>query len=204
MNAEQVAALLAYASAADPRIRRNDPDELRLQVRFWHGQLAGVDFDAARGAVDAHYSRAGVDAVLPGDVRAGARGSETDRHPAYRPLRDAVAASDRAAGGPPTAALPPGTADRMSVAEARARLGAALSAIAAKRAVPAESPTGYVPKRQRPTSPPQPAADGRGRVVTVCHRCACDIPAPDGWDPTDPGGPRLHCGPCRAELGGAP
>lgn len=202
MNIEQVAALLAYASAADPRIRRNDPDERRLQVRFWHGQLTSVDFDAACRAIDTHYSQAGVDAILPGDVRSGARGSE---HPAYRPLRDAIEAADRAAGGASMPALPAGAEARAAAQEARARLTEALDMVAAKRVIPAESPTGYVPKRQRgpvrrDSSLRLPVTDRAGRRLTVCHRCVADIPAPDGWDATDPDAPKLYCGRCRAEL----
>lgn len=114
MNADQVAALLAYASAADPRIRRNDPDERRLQIRFWHGQLAAMDFDAACRAVEAHYSRAGVDAVLPGDVRQGAK-----EHPSSRPLAEVIRELPASGEGP-----------------GRAEYRQALAEFAAKRALP--------------------------------------------------------------------
>jgi hypothetical protein len=202
----EVAGLLAYASALDPRVRRVEPEQRQAQVVAWSTLLHDVDPAAARDAIAAHYSRAGVDAVLPGDVRSGARGSETARHPAYRPLAESVAAADAAAGGSRMPALPAGAEARAAAEEARARLGEALDLLAAKRVIPPDSPTGYVPKRQRgPVRRDQvrrlPATDRSGRALTVCHRCAGDIPAPDGWDATDEDAPKLHCGRCRRELG---
>jgi hypothetical protein len=208
MTPEEVAALLAYASAADPRIRRKDPEELRLQVRFWHGQLVNVDLAAARRAVEAHYAQPGVDAVLPGDVRSGARGSDAERHPAYRPLREAISAADEAAGGSPMPALPPGPGDRQSVEEARARLAAAFDRVAAARALPDGDgrPTGFDPRRRMSVdwrNRPQRrdvTHDRRGRPLTACHRCVGDMLMPDGWDPTNPESPPVHCGPCLHEM----
>lgn len=79
MNLEQTTALLAYASAIDPRIRRNDPVERQLQVRAWHAQLARIEPQDAAGAVDEHYSRPGADAALPGDIAGRARAVATAR-----------------------------------------------------------------------------------------------------------------------------
>lgn len=94
MTPEEVAGLLAYASAVDPRIRRKDPAELLLQVEAWHTQLAQVALGPAKQAVDAHYSRPGVDAILPGDVRHGAGDSAQARHPSARPMREVIAELD--------------------------------------------------------------------------------------------------------------
>lgn len=77
MTPDETAALLAYASAIDPRIRRNDPAERRLQVAAWHTQLADVQPADAKTAVDAHYARAGADAALPGDIATRARAACT-------------------------------------------------------------------------------------------------------------------------------
>jgi hypothetical protein len=201
MTPEQTAALLAYASAADPRIRRKDPDELRLQVRFWHGQLSDVDPDPARRAVEAHYRQAGADAILPGDVRAGARGSDATRHPSARTPAEALAA---ASGGRELDAAP---ADRAAVEAAKARVAAAVAAVSAKWATP--SATGYVPKRNRsvglaaargPRRNLGPMTDRQGRALTVCHRCVADVPAPDGWDATNPAAPKVYCGRCQHKL----
>ncbi len=70
MTPDEVLALIAYASAIDPRVRRNDPAEGDLQVEGWHAQLGRFDFAVARAAVDGHYARADAQAVLPGDIRA--------------------------------------------------------------------------------------------------------------------------------------
>lgn len=91
MTPEEIQALLGYASAIDPRIRRNDPDERMLQVRAWHKILATTPFDDAREAVDRHYAAPDADALMPGDVKAGAGQTSTSRLPAYRPMREVLA-----------------------------------------------------------------------------------------------------------------
>lgn len=203
MTPEQTAALLAYASAADPRIRRKDPEELRLQVRFWHGQLADVDPAAAKRAVEAHYAAAGADAILPGDVRSGARGSDAARHPSARSVAEAL---DAAGGARELDAAP---ADRAVVEAAKTRVAEAVAEVSAKWATP--SATGYVPKRVRPVGlaaargPRRnlgPMTDRSGRALTVCFRCVCDLPAPDGWDATNPDAPKVYCGRCQHALAG--
>lgn len=79
MTPEQTAALLGYISATDPRVRRNDPDERRLQIRAWHTQLADIDPRDAAAAADAHYAQPGPTAALPGDIAGRARAATTAR-----------------------------------------------------------------------------------------------------------------------------
>ncbi len=74
MTQDEVRALLAYASAIDPRVRRNDSAERSAQTSAWHSLLGRYLFSDARAAVDEHYSRAAADAILPGDVRARCAG----------------------------------------------------------------------------------------------------------------------------------
>lgn len=200
MNRAEVAQLLAYAAAFDKRTI-GDAD-----VLAWYDVLDRTPYEPAKAAVREWY-REHPEPVTPAHIHRVMRGSEVDRSPAYRPLREAIAVADAAAGGR-MPALPAGAEGRIAVEEARVRLAEALDLVAAKRVVPADSPTGYVPKRQRgPVRRDQvrrlPAADRSGRRLTVCHRCACDIPAPDGWDATDEDAPKLYCGRCRIELGEA-
>jgi hypothetical protein len=203
MTPEQTAALLSYAAAIDPRIRRNDPDERRLQAVAWHAQLRIVDPDPARAAVDAHYARAGADALMPGDIRERVtdRGSAQDQHPAYRPLADAVAAAEHEAGGTDLPALPAAGTPRLGPEQARAALEAAFRRIAAGRPVPDPAPTGYVAERSRHSPRREPATRipaPMGAATTLCHGsgCAADIQAPAGWDPADQRSPRLYCTAC--------
>jgi len=39
-----------------------------------------------------------------------------------------------------------------------------------------------------------------GRPITVCFRCATDIPAPPGWRADDRESPPLYCEPCQVAL----
>lgn len=39
-----------------------------------------------------------------------------------------------------------------------------------------------------------------GHAITVCFRCACDVPVPAGWNPRDREAPPVHCQPCTAAL----
>jgi hypothetical protein len=66
---DEVRTVLAYASAIDPRIRRNDPDERRLQVAAWHAQLGALDITDARVAIDQHYAADDPPALMPGRLR---------------------------------------------------------------------------------------------------------------------------------------
>jgi hypothetical protein len=118
MTPDQTAALLAYAAAIDPRIRRNDPDERRLQAAAWHTQLRHIDPDPARRAVDAHYARPRADAALPGDIRHGAQAfTEPTRLPQLPPVPEVPS---------------------LAVQANKARLYRLIATIAAKRAVPGD------------------------------------------------------------------
>lgn len=198
MNRAEVAQLLAYAAAFDKRTI-GDAD-----VLAWYDVLDRTPYEPAKAAVREWY-REHPEPVTPAHIHRVMRGSDSDRSPAYRPLREAIEAADRAAGGSSMPALPAGPEARAAAAEARARLTEALDLVAARRVIPEDSPTGYVPKRQRgsvrrDSSLRLPPTDRAGRRLTVCHRCVADIPAPDGWDATDPDAPKLYCGRCRAEL----
>jgi hypothetical protein len=210
MTPEETAKLLAYASAVDPRIRRKDPDELRLQIVAWHKQLGSVPLEPARAAVDAHYAAGGVDAILPGDVRSAASGSAAERHPSARSVAEALAEIEAQVVGDRTPVeLPPGMDEPAAREAARARVEQALRQVAAQRALPDESsPTGYVPRRVRrvglaaacgPRRNLGPTHDAAGRPLTVCHRCVADIPAPEGWDPASEDSPKLYCGRCQPD-----
>lgn len=199
MNRAEVARLLAYAAAFDKRTI-GDAD-----VLAWHDVLDRTAYEPAHAAVREWY-REHSEPISPANINQGVRGTEIDRSPAYRPLREAIAAADAAAGDSPMPALPAGVEGRAAAEEARSRLAEALAGITAKRALPDERPTGYTPRRQRPRGPRHrrpdlPTHDGRGRALTVCHRCVADIPAPDGWDPTDEDAEKVCCGRCRHELG---
>lgn len=230
MTPDEVQAVLAYASAVDPRIRRNDPAERQLQVAAWHAQLQHVDVGDAKAAVDRHYSAVGADALMPAQVRAliGA-----EQHPGYRPLTEALDAAEHGPGDrlatdrdEPVPAIE-GPAPRSG----REALQAAFDELAGRMRASAEAqpsaPTGYVRRRDRgqPSSRSAPETSRRlgkaqrerggrvvdgmtaaqreraGKAITVCHGCAMDIPAPDGWDPASVKSPPLYCGRCMNRLG---
>lgn len=187
MTPQQVQALLGYASAIDPRIRRNDPGERQLQVAAWHAQLQHTDPADARAAVDAHYARPTPEPPMPGDIRSLSIARANERAERHAP------ASTLAIEGRPLRPRP------------QFDLAAASAAIAARWAAPLA------------TNPPPPRSDRRprqpirhtetdadrarhGRPKTICFRCADSIPAPPGWDPTDPASPPTYCGPCQTTL----
>lgn len=200
MTRAEVAALLAFAARWDKRTI-GDAD-----VAAWHDVLGDMpaDWDRASGAIVAWY-REHREPVAPSDVRAGMRGSGADRHPSSRPLRQVLAELEQATGGgTDLPALPAGAADRVAAEAAKTRLDETIAGLSARWAAPAA--TGYVPRRQRidPRAPrtrrtPLPTRDAAGQLLTVCHRCVGDIPAPDGWRADDPKSPKLFCGPCTAE-----
>lgn len=235
MSPNEVAVLLTYASAIDPRVRRVDDEQRRLQVSAWHAQLEHVSAADARAAVDRHYSVVGADALMPAQVRAlvGA-----EQHPGYRPLAEALDAAEHGPGDrlaadrdEPVPAIE-GPAPRSG----REALQTAFDELADRMRASAEaqpsSPTGYVRRRDRGQaanrSAPEtskrlgaeqrearrrgeraePAVDGKtdaeraraGKPITICHGCAVDIPAPDGWDPHDVTSPALYCGRCMNRL----
>ncbi len=184
MSPDEVRALLGYASAIDPRIRRNDPGERQLQVAAWHAQLERADPNTARAAVDAHYARPVTDPPMPGDIRTwcATRANESAE-------RRVLAAIDSA---------PLNTRPQFDLA-------AATAAIAARWAAPL---TTNPPPRRADRTPRRPMRHTEtdrdrqraGRAITVCFRCATDIPAPTGWNPADPESASVHCEPCRAVL----
>lgn len=91
MTPNEVAVLLTYASAVDPRVRRVDAEQRRLQVTAWHAQLADCDPGDAQAAVDRHYAAADPEALLPGRVRsliAGIRAERLAARPEAEPDAD--------------------------------------------------------------------------------------------------------------------
>ncbi len=191
MMPTEVTALLAYAAAVDPRVRRSTPQERQLQEAAWFQQLQSVAAQAAKDAVDMHYAKAGVEVVMPGDVRVLARGNQA---PYYKPLADSIAALPAAEE----------RTDGSALGWGRGQLQVAMDALAERwnangmQQVGSESRTPF--KAHRPArSGGSPLAGPRG--VTVCHRCVVDIPVPDGWDPANPASPPLHCEPCAQVMG---
>lgn len=180
MTPAEVAALLAYAAAIDPRNRRKDDRDRALQVTAWHAQLERADLADARAAVDAHYAQPGAEPPVPGDIRTlcVARANE-------RADRQALAAIS----GPELVPMPDAVREQM-----RAIRDSWSAPLATNR------PSG---DRRQHARPPdrraQTDADRRraGQAITICHTCAGDIPAPPGWDPRDPQSPALHCDDCR-------
>lgn len=192
MNPDQVKAVLAYASATDPRIRRNDPAERELQAQAWSRHLGNIDQKAAVAAIDGYYARAGVDAILPGDIRATASSG---------PPRGAAAAIATAEGGPSDRlaadrdqrALPAGPED---AARERAEFKARMREISDGWAL--SKPTGWVSERERHSPRREPArrvASPFGADTSICFEwgCAVEIKAPAGWDAANAASPRLFC-----------
>lgn len=125
MTPTDVQRVLAYASAVDPRVRRNDPDERTLQVAAWHTQLAPYGIADARVAVDRHYALPDPPALLPGRLRALIAGIREER---LRTTLEPVPAADPDDPGAYIAALRSGRAHvaahgTAAVAEAPASLG---------------------------------------------------------------------------------
>lgn len=70
MTAHETAAMiLAAASGIDSRMPQPDPAVLGIWVRV----LGDIDPEDAAAALAEHYSRAGVDRVMPGDIVDGVR-----------------------------------------------------------------------------------------------------------------------------------
>lgn len=222
MNRAQVAELLAYVAAFD---RRTIGD---ADVLAWHEVLGDLDPDDAHTTARAWYT-ANHGMIAPADIRAGVRSIRVERiQRAQVNPPDGLDPDNPAAYQRWMLAALRATADGRSVPE---RTGLAAHPVAELVATVAEARS--LPGRRRAPTPSRDAADtsrrlgrqqrehrrpvvdGRtdreradaGRPVTVCHRCACDITPPDGWDPTDPGSPAVFCGRCQAErraAGGQP
>lgn len=194
--------ILAAASLRDNRMPRPDNPAAAAVAAALAEDLAGIDSDAAVEAVSAHY-RQTTDRIMPAHIWAIVRGSDASRHPAYRPLSESIAASEREAGGTDLPALPAADTPRLGPEQARAALEAALRRVAASTVIPEAGPTGYIPKRQRPgqhAAARRQATPMLGRGLTVCHRCVADIPSPAGWDASNPLSEPLFCGPCAGEV----
>jgi hypothetical protein len=80
-------AVLAKASAFDPRFRKPDP----LIVAAWTEALGDINFDLALAAVTEHYRTETDRTLMPGDVLAAVRRAAGGSSPAYRPMSEVVA-----------------------------------------------------------------------------------------------------------------
>ncbi|KPL29088.1 hypothetical protein JI76_28625 [Streptomyces anulatus] len=67
MDPEQVPQLIAQIALADPRVKRDDPNERRAQIIMWAPILAEVPYDYAVRAVQKHYAKS-TWPVLPADI----------------------------------------------------------------------------------------------------------------------------------------
>lgn len=67
MKPSEVPQLLAQIALADPRVRREDPIELRAQIAMWAGILADVPYDYAITAAHQHYAKS-TWPILPADI----------------------------------------------------------------------------------------------------------------------------------------
>ncbi|MEU2134951.1 cell surface glycoprotein [Streptomyces sp. NPDC018352] len=67
MKPSEVPQLLAQIALADPRVRREDPIELRAQIDMWAGILAEVPYDYAITAAHQHYAKS-TWPILPADI----------------------------------------------------------------------------------------------------------------------------------------
>lgn len=78
MDAELIPQLLAEIALADPRVRREDPIEMRAQVRMWAGILTDVPYDFAVAAAQRHYAKSQWP-ILPADIAAAWKADVRDR-----------------------------------------------------------------------------------------------------------------------------
>lgn len=211
--AEQLArSVLAVASVYDHKVR--EPDA--AVIRAWASVLDGLDPQRVMRAVERHY-RTSTETLMPAHITrlVDALGADPDRHPGYRPLAEALTAAERGPGDQLAADRhnPPPALEGPAPRTGR-------EALTAAQAWAAGQPTGYVRRRGQPAGRAAadtskrlagqqrdrraPVVDGRtdaaradaGKAITICHSCAADIPAPDGWDPGSPDSPPLHCGRC--------
>lgn len=201
MTPNETAALLQYASSLDPRIGRTDPTQRKPQVTAWHAVLAAVTLADARAAADAHYAKPGADALMPGDVRSRVAAMRSDRiqrvqHAADPP--DGLDPDDTAAYRAWMLASLRAVADGRPLTERPALgvrpVGELVAAVSEARGLPGRARERRDRTVSRPRSRPQRTPGPAGPPVTVCHKCACDIPVPNGWDPANPASPALFCG----------
>lgn len=78
MNPEEIPRLLAQIALADPRVRREDPVELRAQIAMWAGILVDVPYDYAITAAQKHYAQSNWP-ILPADIATRWRAVVRDR-----------------------------------------------------------------------------------------------------------------------------
>lgn len=215
MTADQqlARAVLTAAAVYDHRFREPDPNV----AAAWARALAGLDPQRAVDAVNEHY-RTSTETLLPGHVTGLVHrvGGAPDRSPAARSVAEALAST---LGGRADSLAADRDDPTPAIEGPAPRSGAEALAVAADWA--RARPTGYEGRRGTPTGRAAEdtskrlgreqrdrgarTVDGRtdtqradaGRAFAICFDCAGDIPAPAGWDPTDPGSPPLFCGRCR-------
>lgn len=67
MKPAEIPQLLAQIALADPRVRREDPIEMRAQIHMWAGILADVPADFALKAAQEHYAKS-TWPILPAEI----------------------------------------------------------------------------------------------------------------------------------------
>lgn len=67
MKPAEIPQLLAQIALADPRVRREDPIEMRAQIHMWAGILADVPADFALKAAQEHYATS-TWPILPAEI----------------------------------------------------------------------------------------------------------------------------------------
>jgi hypothetical protein len=67
MKPAEIPQLLAQIALADPRVRREDPIEMRAQIHMWAGILADVPADFALTAAQQHYATS-TWPILPAEI----------------------------------------------------------------------------------------------------------------------------------------
>lgn len=84
MTRGDVARLLAYMAAFDKRTL-GDAD-----VLAWFDAIGDLDYELAKVAIRNWYREQDT-FVMPAHIRRAVRGSEADRHPSARPVREVLA-----------------------------------------------------------------------------------------------------------------
>ncbi len=188
--------VLATAALRDPRMPRPDDPAAAAVATALAEDLAGIDPDAAVEAIGVHY-RQSADRVMPAHIWAIVR-RDHPAHPAFKTTAEALASAetgpgDRLAADRDQPALTAGPED---AARERAEFRAKMREISDGWAM--SKPTGFVGERDRHSPRREPTSRISapfGADTTICHQrgCAVEIKAPPGWDPANPGSPRLHC-----------
>jgi hypothetical protein len=179
MTPAETVLLLAYAGNIDSRVRRKADADTEMQARAWHAVLGDVAPADAEVAITAHYRRPDPQPILPGDIRAYCVARANER---------AEARQMQALTGPDLVPMPEQVREQLR--QIRENWSAPIRMNTPDRDRSAPRRSGHA----------ETDADraARGRAVTVCFRCACDIPAPAGWNPRDREAPPVYCDPCTA------